>query len=202
MKKIFFICLVLLFCSESCTVTKRVHRKGWHVEWHKTMRGSSESVSQSDVTERTKIKGDEKVNHPIIGEKSVDPKDESNSVSPPEIHDLTQNQTHEYTPNDNLEIDSEEVSSPVEVEQTPAPAAKSSSQRGKLADFFRNLGLASILLGLLAGLAGLGLYFWGAAVISQVLKVILFVFTGLFWAFGALAIIFGIVVLFVVIANG
>lgn len=51
MKRHLYIILALLIITGSCTIQKRVHRKGWHVEWRK-VRTSSPATSVNQETEQ------------------------------------------------------------------------------------------------------------------------------------------------------
>lgn len=46
-RKLFILPIILLFIS--CTVTKRVHRPGYHVQWHKTQRTPAPEKAAIDV---------------------------------------------------------------------------------------------------------------------------------------------------------
>jgi hypothetical protein len=47
LSRIYLITIVFLVLGSSCTITKRVHRKGWHVEWHKAHRSSDQTKKQA-----------------------------------------------------------------------------------------------------------------------------------------------------------
>jgi hypothetical protein len=59
MKSIFY--LFLFFCLGACTITKRVHNPGWHVEWRTSQSKKQESPKDQDIAGDKTVKSDEHV---------------------------------------------------------------------------------------------------------------------------------------------
>ena len=68
--------ILLVSIVASCTVQKRVHRPGWHVEWNKNYRSSSERDSKKELTfesdQAENTSNEKNVDHSIVAHATIE----------------------------------------------------------------------------------------------------------------------------------
>lgn len=103
--------VIISITSNSCTVTKRVHRKGWHISWNKNYRSTNETAAEKEIRGNS--------DQASKNEERIANKEEITSKKPEAVESNTSERSEEKT------IQSTPQDSPNEVVIDPEPSSKS-----------------------------------------------------------------------------
>ncbi|MFT5777240.1 MAG: hypothetical protein ACI837_000171 [Crocinitomicaceae bacterium] len=186
------IILILFFISESCTITKRVHRKGWHVEWRKVKRTSSDDIAVKEKARPLEIDRKAVESSPLSSrnEDIAEKKAELIETTPTETDEVsTRSHQDSSEPIDVENVPISEESSTVENEESKSD---SKQQRNWHTDLAASLGLTFLIIAIIFAGLGMLLLLWIQAVTSSALIIILGIFMFGIWLFGLFMLILAI----------
>lgn len=164
---VFSLLVILCITSNSCTIQKRVHRKGWHVSWNKKYKSSNETKATKIASGSNKNQESEHASKSteIIVEELHTTEQESVNAERNESIPLN---TIEETPDD----------SPL-AERTPENSSAETQKRKKVHSHSKNtpeyvpLGAPFVFLGLFTGITIVALAFSAFEVAIAALLVVL-----------------------------
>ncbi|MDG1332453.1 MAG: hypothetical protein P8P74_08990 [Crocinitomicaceae bacterium] len=156
-RKLFFLPLILVFIS--CTVTKRVHRPGYHVQWHKVERTKKSDKDEAKFKESKPSKSQDEIKLELaeineINLNEIDPKIAS------EAPVISEDQIVDESDIPEVESAIQEINtSPTQSERAPEIRSVSTSARAPIfwrtpPENLKKLGIALMITG--------GIILWGA----------------------------------------
>ncbi|MFT5858693.1 MAG: cobalamin biosynthesis Mg chelatase CobN [Flavobacteriaceae bacterium] len=186
--------LLTLILSSSCTMTKRVHRKGWHVEWHKSKRSEALQSTNSTLAahEASKFSATDS-DEPISVDNSTEEVNRTSNKRHSEIKSsdvkVAPILSDSDTPQPYTEASLETENAP-ELEEEESVQSQEVQEKKNLQDVGRAIFALILVLIILGAGLGLLLLYLVTIVESIFFSVLLILGIAFFWAIALICLIF------------